>query len=190
MTRYFGKVCDKHSDLLGERLRSNSKCIGCKREEQAKRYQTLKLDEGYMEAKRKQAREWGRNNKSQKIKTVTLWSKHKKQTDPIYILKSRIRARQGNAIKRAMLKKTQNTQSILGCDWLTLKSHLESKFAPGMTWENMGQWHIDHIIPLNSVSEEQEMLSLCRYTNLQPLWSFDNLSKGSKLLDKHYQPVV
>jgi hypothetical protein len=51
-----------------------------------------------------------------------------------------------------------------------------------MTWENQGKWHIDHIIPLSSAKTEKEMYKLCHYTNLQPLWAFDNLSKGSKIL--------
>lgn len=52
-----------------------------------------------------------------------------------------------------------------------------------MTWENRGEWHIDHIIPLASASTEEELLALCHYTNLQPLWAFDNLSKGAKIID-------
>ena len=52
-----------------------------------------------------------------------------------------------------------------------------------MSWELMGQHiHIDHIIPLSSAKNENELYELCRYTNLQPLWAFDNLSKGNKIL--------
>jgi hypothetical protein len=52
-----------------------------------------------------------------------------------------------------------------------------------MSWENHGMygWHIDHIIPLASAKDEDEIYKLCHYTNLQPLWWFDNLSKGSKM---------
>jgi len=51
-----------------------------------------------------------------------------------------------------------------------------------MTWENYGIWHIDHIIPLSSVSEESKIYDLCYYTNLQPMWGNENLSKGKKIL--------
>jgi len=65
-----------------------------------------------------------------------------------------------------------------------LKKYLESKFTEGMCWENYGLygWHIDHIIPLSSAKNEEELIKLCHYTNLQPLWSFDNLSKHNKIL--------
>jgi hypothetical protein len=52
-----------------------------------------------------------------------------------------------------------------------------------MSWELLGQHiHIDHIIPLSSAKTDEEIYQLCHYTNLQPLWAFDNLSKGSKIL--------
>ena len=73
---------------------------------------------------------------------------------------------------------------MLGCTPLQLKEHLESKFTGNMTWENYGfyGWHIDHIIPLSSAKDEDGLKKLCHYTNLQPLWCKDNLSKGSKIL--------
>ena len=51
-----------------------------------------------------------------------------------------------------------------------------------MSWDNYGEWHIDHIIPLASATTEEGVLKLYHYSNLQPLWAKDNLSKGSKIL--------
>ena len=46
----------------------------------------------------------------------------------------------------------------------------------------MGEWHIDHIIPISSVKDENEMVKLNHYTNLQPLWEIDNLMKSNKII--------
>jgi hypothetical protein len=59
--------------------------------------------------------------------------------------------------------------------------HLESKFVDGMSWDNRSRWHIDHIMPLASAKTEEELVALCHYTNLQPLWAAENLRKSDKL---------
>jgi hypothetical protein len=76
------------------------------------------------------------------------------------------------------------TTEFLGCNVLELKNHLEFQFKEGMSWNNHGLfgWHIDHIKPLSSAKTEKELYILCHYTNLQPLWAKDNLSKGNKIL--------
>lgn len=70
---------------------------------------------------------------------------------------------------------------LLGCSALELKIHLESKFTTGMTWDNYGEWHINHIKPLSkfNLSNKEELQEACKYANLQPLWAKDNLAKGS-----------
>jgi hypothetical protein len=72
----------------------------------------------------------------------------------------------------------------LGCSIPELKTHLESKFQEGMSWDNYGfyGWHIDHIIPLASfdLSNREEFLKACHYTNLQPMWAKENWTKGKK----------
>ena len=71
---------------------------------------------------------------------------------------------------------------LLGCSIEKLWEHLESKFQPGMTRENHGKWHIDHIRPCISFNlTDLEQQKICfHYTNLQPLWAEDNLKKGAK----------
>ena len=51
-----------------------------------------------------------------------------------------------------------------------------------MSWDNRNKWHIDHVIPLSSANTEEEVLNLCHYTNLQPLWVKENLEKSNKLI--------
>jgi len=70
----------------------------------------------------------------------------------------------------------------LGCSISGLKLHLESKFQPDMTWDNYGEWHIDHIKPLSKfdLTDRDQLLEACHYTNLQPLWAEENLKKGNR----------
>ena len=104
------------------------------------------------------------------------------KTDIQYKLSRRLRTRlycalQGN-------QKTGSAVKDLGCSIDELKTHLESKFQSGMTWDNWSfeGWHIDHIKPLASfdLTDRKQLLLACHYTNLQPLWAIDNLSKGDR----------
>jgi hypothetical protein len=82
--------------------------------------------------------------------------------------------------------KSNNTMKLIGCTVVELKQHLQLKFKDGMSWENYGLrgWHIDHIIPCAAfdLSIEEEQKKCFNYTNLQPLWWHENLSKSDKIL--------
>ena len=80
-------------------------------------------------------------------------------------------------------QKVGSAVNDLGCSVDDLKTYLASKFELNMTWDNYGEWHIDHVTPLSSydlTSSEQLKLACC-YTNLQPLWAEDNFRKSNKL---------
>ena len=86
--------------------------------------------------------------------------------------------------KSSNIKKNNKTFDMVGCTPEFLLEHLASQFKEGMTYENYGLkgWVIDHIIPLSSAGNDIEKLEkLCHYTNLQPLWWWENLSKGDKI---------
>ena len=65
------------------------------------------------------------------------------------------------------------TFKLVGCKLAFLKGDLEAKFTEGMTWENHGEWHIDHIKPCCSfdLTKEEEQIKCFHYSNLQPLSS-------------------
>lgn len=92
-----------------------------------------------------------------------------------------------NRIKSALRRKSNKSKSstLLGCSIQELKLHLESKFKQGMSWDNYNYrgWHIDHIKPCASfdLTKLEEQKKCFHYTNMQPLWAFENLSKGAKL---------
>lgn len=99
--------------------------------------------------------------------------------DVNFKLASRLRNRLNRAIKSEF--KVGSAVRDLGCSIQEFKSYLESKFKPGMSWDNWTTdgWHIDHIIPLSSMdlTNPVEFQKACHYTNLQPLWWHENLDK-------------
>lgn len=106
----------------------------------------------------------------------------KSQTDPIWRMRKNLRRRVHHALHGHC--KSAATLELVGCSIKILKTHLERQFQVGMSWDNYGkEWHIDHIRPCASfdlsLAEQQK---LCfHFSNLQPLWSIDNLRKGQKL---------
>ena len=103
--------------------------------------------------------------------------------DPIYKLTRNLRRRLYNAIKDNYKK--GSAIKDLGCTLDECKQHIESLFKPGMTWNNWTYdgWHLDHIIPLSSfnLEDREQFLQAHHYTNLQPLWAKDNMTKGNRL---------
>jgi len=78
--------------------------------------------------------------------------------------------------------KSRQTLKLLGCTLEVFMKYLESQFQPGMSFENYGKWHIDHIKPCSSfdLTDATQQSKCFHYTNLQPLWAVDNLKKGAK----------
>lgn len=65
----------------------------------------------------------------------------------------------------------------LSCTFKKIRNHLESKFEAGMSWDNHGAWHIDHIVPLSNAMDEKQLNHLLRWQNVRPLWAEANLRK-------------
>ena len=78
------------------------------------------------------------------------------------------------------IKKNQKTFEVLGYDNFKLKQRIECQFKDGMSWENYGEWHIDHKKPISKFNKNTELRIINSLSNLQPLWAKDNLSKGNK----------
>ena len=73
---------------------------------------------------------------------------------------------------------------LVGCNSDQLRAHIESQWRPGMHWGNYGQWHIDHIIPLAAfdLTKDKDKRTASHFSNLQPLWHWENTAKGDKML--------
>lgn len=83
-------------------------------------------------------------------------------------------------IKHLKISKKDHTINILGYSAEDLKQHLEKNFKEGMSWENYGLWHIDHIKPISSFDKEEDPKIINSLKNLQPLWASENYIKSNK----------
>ena len=132
------------------------------------------------EKKKAQSVEWAKKNKDKRSKIMAKYNKKRSQIDPLFKLRTRMRTRLYRFFKCNGIKKNKRTESYLGCTYNEAIRHIESKFKDNMGWSNYGDWHIDHIKPLSLANCEKDLLELCHYTNLQPLWAIDNLIKNNK----------
>lgn len=131
-------------------------------------------------------------NKAEITKRDVAYRIQRKKSDPFFRLISNYRRSCVRAFKSIGQKKNNISLKLLGLKtWQELSDHLSKQFynhpetGEEMTFDNHGLygWHIDHIIPLSTAKTEEDIIKLCHYTNLQPLWAKDNLSKGDKTLD-------
>jgi hypothetical protein len=140
---------------------------------------------------------WREKNKERQSMSIYSWSRKNKRgirkhgeavgtneyMRRLYIEKPELKLARicASNIKRYLNTKREKYYEIIGCTNHELKIYLEQKFLEGMSWDNHGKWHIDHIIPLCTAKNKQEAIALNHYTNLQPLWAQDNLRKSKRV---------
>lgn len=133
---------------------------------------------------RERAKKYYYNNKNKKLLYNKIYCKNRYKKDVAFKLRKNLRSRLRTMIDKN--QKTGNAVRDLGCSIPEFKIYLESKFQQGMSWDNHGVygWHIDHIKPLASfdLTDRNQLLQACHYTNLQPLWAKDNIVKSDKII--------
>lgn len=139
----------------------------------------------YRDSRKELKREYDLNYKKRRKELRDLRKPKKtiKETNHISRFKNNSRNLIKNAFKRGnnQFKKTASTEKILGCTIKEFMIYIENKFTDGMSFDNYGDWHLDHIIPLAFAKSEESIILLNHHTNFQPLWAADNLSKGCKV---------
>jgi hypothetical protein len=148
------------------------------------RHRYKEYDKTYqIKYRQKHKKQYKSKKRYYKTKSYKDYIKNKKQNNLLFKISCNIRSRLSNLFKNNKLK---TTEKILGCSRLQLIEHLQKQYLPGMNDNNYGKygWHIDHIIPLSSAKNLKDLIKLCHYTNLQPLWAKDNLKKSNKILNK------
>jgi len=142
---------------------------------------TKKYREDNLQKTKEKSKEYRLKDESKKRHNA--YKKNKRDSCKLNKLKIYLRNRTCYIFKKKQFIKSQKTTELLGIDIDVVKTYIESKFTKGMTWDNYGKygWHIDHIIPLSTAKTEEDLRKLCHYTNLQPLWAQENISKGAKI---------
>ena len=125
---------------------------------------------------------WISNNKERVTEKHSQYISKRLKDDVNFKLAHNLRNRLQAALKGNY--KAGSAVSDLGCSVEDFRQHIESLWKPGMNWDNWTTdgWHIDHkeAISKFNLSDLEELKKACHYTNLQPLWAKDNLSKGNK----------
>lgn len=200
--RVYECICDcgKIKNITDANLKHSTKSCGCLKSELIKqnrsidpeirkankresdRKSTKKRKENDREKFLEQSRQRTRRHRELHKKELSEKHKFRMTNDIPYLLKKNLRNRFKQALKNNY--KAGSAVKLLGISIVEFKQYLEILFQPGMTWNNYGDWHIDHIFPLSGgdLADINFLKMVCHYTNLQPLWEKDNLSKGNTKL--------
>jgi hypothetical protein len=151
----------------------------------AKKEKSAEYRDENRDALRMKYREYYKNNREKILIKSSEDRKKRKKTDTEYRIKCNLRSRFSGHLRRVGTTKTESVIDLIGCTASELMLKIEEKWQKGMSWENYGfyGWHIDHIKPCSSfnmldINSQKECF---HYSNLQPLWAFDNLSKNDKI---------
>jgi hypothetical protein len=184
MLKVFCKKCNIEKEEIefakSELKRFTPRCNDCRKKYKQENKERFKESNRlYREKNKEKYKKYKQENRAKKVARDI----ERKANDPNYKLAVNLRGRLGIAVRNNY--KAGSAVRDLGCSIEELKQHLESKFQEGMTWENWSRdgWHIDHVKPLVAfdLTNREQFLEACHYTNLQPLWSLDNLKKGIKV---------
>ena len=110
----------------------------------------------------------------------TKYCRDRYKSDSLYKLMVSMRNLIGLSFRKKKSVKNKKTEEIIGCSIEEFKNFIENKFTDGMSWDNQGIWHLDHIIPISRANDEDELIKLNHYTNFKPMWGIENIKKGNR----------
>lgn len=150
---------------------------------------TAKKNKNWYEKNKQHRKEYLKEYREENIDRIREikrnYEKTRKANDPIYKLINNFRTAIYQVLKENNVQKNGHYFEILKYSPDELINHLEKQFVDGMTWENYGLWHVDHIKPISSFSineiGDDEFMGCWCLENLQPLWGTDNIKKSNKL---------
>jgi hypothetical protein len=138
------------------------------------------------EHRKEYLKEYREKNMDSIRKTKRDYQQHLRDTDPTYKLISYFRTAIYQVLKESNVEKNKHYFDVLQYTPKQLIDHLELQFTDGMTWENYGVWHVDHIKPISSFSivemGDDEFMKCWCLNNLQPMWGEENIRKSNKVV--------
>jgi hypothetical protein len=171
----------------------NLKYKKVKTEEEIELKKQKRRERDKLRSQTNERKEWYKNyqkeyiskNREQLNEKANKRTKNRKISDPLFKLSISVRKIVWRTLKIKNLPKNKKSEDLLGCSFEDFKIHIEKQFESWMNWDNYGNpkdgifepnksWDIDHIIPLASANNEEELLELSKYSNLQPLCSYYN----------------
>ena len=166
---------EKNSDHVKEKARENYY-----KNPQAHKARVDKYKESHIE----QVKDARHRYKIENRQKCTDYQRNKRQNDPVYRFRNGITRLVSTYKKKTGYTGSKGTWEMIGCDFETFLSHIQAQFESGMTLENYGggagRWSIDHIIPMSTARNDEDVERLNHYTNLRPLWSTENCKKAGK----------
>ena len=131
-------------------------------------------------------KQWKIENVDKWRKTKRNYEKTRKHNDPLYKLIANFRTAIYQVLKENNVKKNGHYFDILQYTPNELINHLENQFTENMTWDNYGEWHVDHIKPITyfKISEigDDEFMKCWSLNNLQPMWGYENIRKSNNVI--------
>lgn len=135
------------------------------------------------------AADYREKNRDKIRQDMRVYVNTRNKTDLNFKLRGTVRARLQTAVRNN--QKAGSAIRDLGCTIPEFKLYIESLFQPGMTWDNWGHygdniWNLDHKIALSTfdLTDREQFLKACHYTNMQPLWSKDNFLKSDMSMEE------
>lgn len=177
------KECSKHASSKYYRCNKDVIILANKNYVDNNKDATKIYRDAYRKQHREEACEYAHHYRKENRAIINQKRRAQRDTDLNFKLGENLRRSLNRGVKT--IQKSGSAVRDLGCSIEEFKKYIETLFLPGMTWDNWNRvgWHLDHIIPIASfdLSNREQFLKACHYTNYQPLWAKDNYRKGSKI---------
>jgi hypothetical protein len=172
-TYFTGKPCKHGNIALRDVADPRCSCLECKSERRKRQDPAQKKEYN---------RRYYNENKQALIDAAVAYKRNRLKTDAAYRAEHNLRRRLHVVVKAQGTAKAYRFNQLVGCTAPDLKIHLERQFQEGMSWENYGEWEVDHVRPCASfdLANGEQQKACFHYTNLQPLWRGENAQKKAR----------